>query len=57
MQSQCQGLRRARLERNVLAGHRDPFGVCPAIRRELLIDKTGEIGALPAALGKQRVRA
>ncbi len=47
----------ARLERGVGAGGRDSFGGVGAIGSELFVDEAREVGALPAALGQQRVRA
>ena len=56
MQGERKGLGGARLERYVRPGCRDPFAVAHAIGSELLVDQAGEVGALPAALGQQRVR-
>ena len=45
------------LERDVGAGRRDPLGSIRAVGGELFVDEAREIGALPAALREQRVRA
>ena len=57
MQRERERLSGAWLERDVGAGRRDPLGSIRAVGGELFVDEAREIGALPAALREQRVRA
>src|SRR5437660_9537245 len=57
MQSKCKSLRGARVERDVWPVSDNLFGFPGAVRSKLLIDKSPQIGALPATLRQQGVRA
>ena len=57
MQGEGERLCRARLERYFGTGSRDPFRAVGAEWGEFFANKAREIGALPPALGEQRVGA
>ena len=57
MQRERKRLGGARLERYVGPVGGDLSVIAGAIRRKLFLDQAREVGALPAALGEQRVRA
>ena len=57
MQRECERLGGARLERYVGTVGGDLSVIARAIRRKLFLHQAREVGALPAALGEQRVRA